>query len=598
MSVALPDLGGSVLEPRRRDLRIAFLIALPLLLAVQWGMLVSGQTPVGDGVLFGPDAHMRLERVERLLATGAWYDPSSPRSNAPDGEVLHWTRPLDVLLVLAAAPARLVTDWRGALFWAATWYPPALHLLTFVVLLWAALPVVGRSLWLIGPLMVTQAASNAAFLMGNADHHSLQVVSLAATIGCLVRLMAVPERAGLAVAAGVVAGVTLWISFEGMVPLAISFAALGGLWLWRGDAALGANRRFALAVLGTITFGLAVERPPADWLAAEYDRLSLVQWLPIALVALYWLAARGASLRARLVVAGVGGALWLGLVRWLDPVLFAGPLAGIDPRIREIWFAAVTETQPLLDSGNPPIASLIGYLGGVPFGAWALWRARRRHPAPVAYLALLLAAYAALSLFEVRFVVYAAIMLPVSLAMALDQWNEGPGRRPVPRVAAAFALTLGFVSLAALVGKLEGGFAKSAAVQTCTGWRLARFLETPPWNERSRIVLNPIYWGPELIYHSRHRVIATPYHRNGAGIAESHAAMAATDPAAARAWIERRGVELVTLCRTDISPTWDSITAPDSLYRRLLQDRPPDWLAPVALPPEFARDYLLFAVRR
>lgn len=598
ISVASLCPGASVVQSRRRDLVIAFLIALPLVLLAQWAMYAGGQTPVRDGVLFGPDAHMRLERVERLLATGRWYDPVSPRSNAPDGEVLHWTRPLDVLLIAVALPARAAADWRGALFWAATWFPPALHLVGLALLIWAAAPVAGRALWLVGPLMVTQGSSNAAFTMGNADHHSLQVVLLAATIGCLVRLMAAPARAGPAIAAGIVAGMTLWISFEGMVPLAVSFAALGGLWLWQGDAALAANRRFALGVLATISLGLAIERPPGDWLAAEYDRLSMVQWVPIALVALFWLLVRGATLRARLVVAGVGGVAWLALLRLLDPVLFAGPLAGIDPRIREIWFGAVTETQPLLDSGSPPIASLILCLGGVPIAGWALWRARGRYAAPVAYLALLLAAYTALTLFEVRFAVYAAMLLPIPLAVALDQWLDGPGRRLLPRLAAIFALTLGFVSLAAVVGKLEGGFARAVSAETCKGWQLARFLETPPWNQRARIILNPIYWGPELIYHSRHKVIATPYHRNGAGIAESHAAMAATDPELARAWIDRRGVELVTLCKTDISPTWDSIAAPDSLYRRLLQGDPPAWLAPVALPPELARDYLLFAVRR
>ena len=55
---------------------------------------------------------------------------------------------------------------------------------------------------------------------------------------------------------------------------------------------------------------------------------------------------------------------------------------------------------------------------------------------------------------------------------------------------------------------------------------------------------------------------------------------------------------LVTLCKTGISPTWDSITATDSVYRRLLAGQPPEWLTPVALPAELSRDYLLFAVRR
>jgi hypothetical protein len=591
-AAAAAALGG---ETPARELVIAFLLALPLVLLVQWGMVRGGQTPVAEGVLFGPDAHMRVERVERLIASGRWYDPVSPRSNAPDGEVLHWTRPLDVLLILAALPARAFTDWRGALFQAAVWLPPLLHVVTLAVLVWAAAPVAGRALWTVGLLMVTQGNTNAPFIAGNSDHHSLQILLLALSIGCLVRLMQVPERRTPAIGGGIVAGITLWISFEGMVPLAVSYAALGVWWLWRGEG-VAANRRFALAVLATITAALAIERPPGDWLAAEYDRLSLVQWVPVALVACFWLGARGEGLRARLIYVAAGGVVWLIAVRLLDPVLFAGPLAGIDPRIRPIWFDAVSETQPMWKSEGPPIASFILCLGGVVFAAPALWFVRRRLPGSCLYLGLLLAVYTALSLYQVRFVAYEAILLPVPLALALALWFVGRGM--LARVAGILVVTLGIVPLAAAVGRLEGGFARAGLDDTCTGWKLARFLETPPWNERRRIILNPIYWGPELIYHSRHQVIATPYHRNGAGIAESHAAMAATDPAVARAWVERRGVALVTLCKSGISPTWDSIADPGSLYRRLHAGDPPAWLAPVALPADLSADYLLFAVRR
>ena len=36
---------------------------------------------------------------DHLAQTGNWYDGSLPRSNWPYGEALHWTRPLDVVLL-------------------------------------------------------------------------------------------------------------------------------------------------------------------------------------------------------------------------------------------------------------------------------------------------------------------------------------------------------------------------------------------------------------------------------------------------------------------------------------------------------------------
>ena len=49
-----------------------------------------------EGGLAGPDSYMRLLRVTQLYESAAWFDLSIPRSNAPYGELLHWTRPADI----------------------------------------------------------------------------------------------------------------------------------------------------------------------------------------------------------------------------------------------------------------------------------------------------------------------------------------------------------------------------------------------------------------------------------------------------------------------------------------------------------------------
>jgi len=73
---------------------------------VQVMVLAVGASPVFEGGLIGTDGYMRLVRVELLQETGAWFDGRIPRSNAPYGDTLHWTRPLDVLLLGAAWPIR------------------------------------------------------------------------------------------------------------------------------------------------------------------------------------------------------------------------------------------------------------------------------------------------------------------------------------------------------------------------------------------------------------------------------------------------------------------------------------------------------------
>jgi hypothetical protein len=78
---------------------------------------------------------MRLVRVEALWQDGNWYDTVSRRSNTPYGERLHWTRPLDALLIAGAAPLVPIVGQRQALYWWGVVISPLLHILTLLAFL-------------------------------------------------------------------------------------------------------------------------------------------------------------------------------------------------------------------------------------------------------------------------------------------------------------------------------------------------------------------------------------------------------------------------------------------------------------------------------
>ena len=106
--------------------RILFLALLPalLILGAHVVLQIFNDWLVLDGRLVGPDGYMRLLRVIELAQGGAWDDPISERSNAPYGEVLHWTRPLDVILLLGRGLGAVFTDFQTALLvWAALFGP-------------------------------------------------------------------------------------------------------------------------------------------------------------------------------------------------------------------------------------------------------------------------------------------------------------------------------------------------------------------------------------------------------------------------------------------------------------------------------------------
>src|SRR5688500_16202198 len=114
-------------RPPEAPARAGWLLALVLLVALQAILGFSPEGPFASGALWRPDEYMRLVRIERLLEPGLWFDGSIPRANAPYGEVLHWTRPLDLLILAGAWPLASLLGEREALELAGVLVSPALQ---------------------------------------------------------------------------------------------------------------------------------------------------------------------------------------------------------------------------------------------------------------------------------------------------------------------------------------------------------------------------------------------------------------------------------------------------------------------------------------
>jgi hypothetical protein len=110
-------------------------------------------------------------------------------------------------------------------------------------------------------------------------------------------------------------------------------------------------------------------------------------------------------------------------------------------------------------------------------------------------------------------------------------------------------------------------------------------------------VLAPIDDGPEWLYRTRVRVIASPYHRNIRGILDSHAAMAHMVPEEARAWIQGRGIDFI-VWRTQPGAVqfWSVGADPEALYPRMQRGQAPSWLEPVELPARLAGRIRIYRV--
>jgi hypothetical protein len=110
------------------------------------------------------------------------------------------------------------------------------------------------------------------------------------------------------------------------------------------------------------------------------------------------------------------------------------------------------------------------------------------------------------------------------------------------------------------------------------------------------IVLGNVDIGPELLFRSDARVVASPYHRNVEGILDARRAMVGDEMEAATI-LERRGVDVLVVCPARdgnyLGPDGDR---QDAMFSRLTSGRSPAWLAQLTSVEADRSGFLVFKV--
>jgi hypothetical protein len=571
--------------------------------------------------LLGTDSYTRLIRVARLQETGAWFDPVIPRMNAPDGLALHWTRPFDVLLLVGAWILTPALGFQRALHWAGALVSPLLQITACFTLAWAVRPLMDRrGQFLVMIALIAQPALMGYALAGRADHHMLQVLAYVWGLGLVVRAVGRPSSGATAVWAGIATGFGLWISVEFLIPLATFVGALGLMWVIRGKGHTRSNLLYAGGLAGTVALALLVERPPQRFLVAEYDRISGPHFLLCVLILTFWalvppVAGRSSAARTRTrIVLGIAGGLVAGCILILAyPGMLENPMADMDARVWQIYMTRIAELQPLFPRGMQEVGKLIAYLGptsvALPFVGWKI-ALRRSRTQDLRWLpvGLGLLAFVPLALYQIRFALWAGIVMAVGLTGALvlliDRLNRirVPGWRVLARAGATAALISGFLLVGGAIissSPQQGRPSERFAEGPCDLGELADFLMEGKWGSSPRTILAASDFGPELVYRTHHSVVGAPYHRNAGAILDTYRIFTSTDPRIAAAQVTARQIDLVVLC-----PAFDRVFFGGSgsddatLYGQLVARTAPPWLRQRELPDDLDRSFRLYEVMR
>ena len=183
-------------------------IAIALLAVAVQAICASYAWPyLTNGQLLDADSYTWLGHVQRLLDTGHWFDHMQPRANWPFGELQHSSRPFDALLLAGAFILSPLFGTEKALLVAGTWSSATLYLVLCGAIGWTGTRLFSQSRGMVAAaLLMSQFPVLAYSIPGRADHHTLILVVLAATIGLTASLLKNAARTRTALFAGCIAG--------------------------------------------------------------------------------------------------------------------------------------------------------------------------------------------------------------------------------------------------------------------------------------------------------------------------------------------------------------------------------------------------------
>lgn len=547
-----------------------------------------------SGAFFDTDDAMRSVQVRDLMAGQGWFDMSQYRLDPPAGVFMHWSRIVDLPLLVLIKTFGAMFEPAVAERLARLAFPLLLTILFFALMVFLCER-------LLGPAVRFEALA-AAFLYGPAtgqfepgriDHHAPQIVLLVAAIGGVCASLQ-QSRGRPAVLAGIAVAVSMAVSVENVPFFVALFAVIVLVWVLSGEKAAPLLTGFAAGLCGALPCAYLATIAPSRWLLAFSDALSLAQ--AVAMLAsggsLVGLAVSTPVLRRATTRAGVAAVAIAGataVVAHAFPLLFENPFTHLDPVVRLFWLDVVDEAQPLIRKLLTDPFWTIGVLSPILIGlVGTAWQVRvQRGQARLAWLILLVVAAGGFvaSLLMVRTLsAVLALCVPGALALALRLRDCIPQRFATlrgPFGTLVLILATGSVGWAAACNGLReavpNGSGGAAAASLGSRANFQACATPAAFSQLARLPVGLVLTDPDLggyvLAHTPHSVLAGAYHRNERGLREAIDIFMAP-PSQARSMLHDQHIDYVVLCRAAAEPL-EAQLAPGGLAASLRESESP-----------------------
>jgi hypothetical protein len=557
------------------------------LIWVFWSVLLAVSALTGRGDLVSdPDDYMRMVQVQDWLHGQSWFDVSQYRINPPMGGDMHWSRWVDVPIAAVYAVGSIFFGPEQASQFAFLATP-----LLLLALLMAIMASVSRKLfndqvaWVAVFLIPAFPLLLRQFLPGRIDHHSWQIVMAALALGGLWHKS--PAKGGAII--GLALAFWMHVSIEGL-PFAAAFGGLLAFLHFFPQFSPYRPRDMRLPwFAGALTLAsalLLISTRQNSALAAIY--CDAVAWPLIAAMAI---STSGILLAARIytrrktamaivaISAGLGAAIYIGA----SGSCALDPFGNLSPLVRSFWYETITEGLPI----HRQAAAIIALMLFVPFIAclalaltWGQGdSASKKRRAAFAFLLL----FATLMSFAVQRTGAVAQLFAVPLfgwiALAIVDRAKRIATMPV-RVLITASLLVALLPVTIFVAtnavfatpKKKAVMATASVLEPCS---TAKLRQLPKGK-----IFTTMAAGPDILYHTRHSVYASGYHRNQAQMHNLIKTM--LGPAEnAQKLLRASAVNYVVMCPSHFETQSYLAKGKANFAASLFSPNHPDWLVPV-----------------
>lgn len=547
------------------------------------------------------DDYMRVVRIGEFFQHFDWSNCVVERSNVPYGCSLHWTRLYDFFIIL---PTYIVSFFVDTLDEAITYtcfcISPVIECITIVFIVCIFKTLLNfRNAYIVSLILISSPVLQTSCAFGRPDHHAFIILFMAMFLYYLLLFMQKKNITNI-LKLSIVNAACVWISPESLIVLLIADAVLYTCtMLNKVDIRALYLKNAAVSV---IIFFIILD----DISAIEYDKISIVHYSLYAASALFFKliskTCEHKNLNQKILISSVAITFFAGVFLYMYPKFLLGMSGGISDYAKIVWLNKVKEMSSPF-SGSIGVYCAINALVILTVSAFRLCTIDYKKLSSDSIIWIIIACisitYVVFSLFANRmlpYTVFFAAPLVVFFVMNCSVFSKLLDITKIVIALLFSAMVFIFIndesidnSCCTYSNKLAISNV-SANAETTHDDELLLYEKIDKLNDTPVVILSNVDSGPKTLYYTKHKVVASPYHRQERGIISSYKALFDTfNEDLTKDIIKETNAQYIMI------PNSKSYKS-DSLAGELINGRAPKWLQPIPMDANLSKQALLFKV--